>query len=126
MMNKQYLDNLYNKLQDYEILSKAERGLVFAYDKTKVYEFDWIGFDDTNGFDYNELVSLMREAEVDEIYITGEWSNQFANWFEMQVAGLEMVGVREIDNPTYVYNMKKRGLSWDKPTQYVLVFRLKK
>ncbi len=125
-MNKQYLENLYNKWQNEEDMSKVESKLIFAYDKTKEYEFDWIGFDEVSGFDYKELVSLMREAEVDEIYITGEWSNQFANWFEMQEAGLEMVGVKEIDNPTYVYNMKKRGVSWDKPTQYVLVFRLKK
>lgn len=125
-MNKQYFENLYNKLQDGEVLSKTESGLVFAYDRTKEYEFDWIGFDSANGFDYKELVSIMREAEVDEIYITGEWSNQFENWFEMQNAGLEIAGVKEIDNPIYVYNIKKRGQSWDKPTQYVLVFRLKK
>lgn len=125
-MNKQYLDNLYNKLQDGEVLSKTEIKIVSAYVKMNDYEFDWIGFDEISGLNYKELVCLMLKAEVDEIYITGEWSNQFANWFEMQEAGLEMVGIREIDNPTYVYNMKKRGLSWDKQTQYVLVFRLKK
>lgn len=125
-MNKQYLENLYNKLQNEEDLSRTERELVFAYDKTKEYEYDWIGFDEVSRLNYKELVSLMREAEVDEIYITGEWSNQFANWFEMQEAGLEMVGVMEIDNPRYVYDVKKYGKSWDKPTQYVLVFRLKK
>lgn len=125
-MNKQYLENLYNKLQDGEVLSKTESALIFAYDKTKEYEYDWIGFDEVSRLNYKELVSLMREAEVDEIYITGEWSNQFANWFEMQEAGLEIVGVMKIDNPRYVYDVKKRGQSWDKPTQYVLVFRLKK
>lgn len=125
-MNKQYFENLYNKLQNEEDLSRTERELVFAYDKTKEYEYDWIGFDEVSRLNYKELVSLMREAEVDEIYITGEWSNQFANWFEMQEAGLEMVGVMGIDNPRYVYDVKKYGKSWDKPTQYVLVFRLKK
>lgn len=125
-MNKQYLENLYNKLQDGEVLSKTESALIFAYDKTKEYEYDWIGFDEVSRLNYKELVSLMREAEVDEIYITGEWSNQFAEWFEMQESGLEMVGVMEIDNPRYVYDVKKRGQSWDKQTQYVLVFRLKK
>lgn len=125
-MNKQYFDNLYNRLQDGEVLSKTEIKLVSAYVKMNDYEFDWIGFDEISGLNYKELVCLMLKADVDEIYITGEWSNQFANWFEMQEAGLEMVGIREIDNPIYVYNIKKRGLSWDKPTQYVLVFRLKK
>lgn len=125
-MNKQYFDNLYNRLQDGEVLSKTEIKLVSAYVKMNDYEFDWIGFDEISGLNYKELVCLMLKADVDEIYITGEWSNQFANWFEMQEAGLEMVGVREIDNPIYVYNIKKRGLSWDKQTQYVLVFRLKK
>jgi hypothetical protein len=125
-MNKQYLENLYNRLQDGEVLSKTERALTFAYDKTKEYEYDWIGFDEVSGLNYKELVCLMIKAEVNEIYITGEWSNQFANWFEMQEAGLEMVGVMEIDNPRYVYGVKKYGKSWDKPTQYVLVFRLKK
>jgi choline kinase len=125
-MNKQYLENLYNKLQNEEDLSRTERELVFAYDKTKEYEYDWIGFDEVSSLNYKELVSLMREAEVDEIYITGEWSNQFANWFDMQEAGLEMVGVMEIDNPRYLYDVKRYGKSWDKQTQYVLVFRLKK
>ena len=125
-MNKQYFENLYNRLQDGEVLSKTETKLISAYVKMNDYEFDWIGFDEISGLNYKELVCLMREAEVDEIYITGEWSNQFVNWFEMQEAGLEMIGIMEIDNPTYVYNVKKRGISWDKPTQYVLVFRLKK
>lgn len=125
-MNKQYFDNLYNRLQDGEVLSKTEIKLVSAYVKMNDYEFDWIGFDEISGLNYKELVCLMLKADVDEIYITGEWSNQFANWFEMQEAGLEMVGIREIDNPVYVYNIKKRGISWDKPTQYVMVFKLKK
>jgi hypothetical protein len=125
-MNKQYLDNLYNRLQDGEVLSKTEIKLISAYVKMNDYEFDWLGFDEISELNYKELVCLMLKAEVDEIYITGEWSNQFANWFEMQEVGLEMVGIREIDNPTYVYHVKKRGISWDKPTQYVLVFRLNK
>ena len=47
-MNKQYFENLYNRLQDGEVLSKTESGLVFAYDKTKEYEYDWIGFDEVS------------------------------------------------------------------------------
>lgn len=125
-MNKQYLENLYNRLQNEEDLSRTERELVFAYDKAKNYEYDWIGFNEVSGLNYKEFVCLMIKAEIDEIYITGEWSNQFANWFEMQEAGLEMVGVMKIDNPRYVYDVKKYGKSWDTPTKYVLVFRLKK
>lgn len=125
-MNKQYLENLYNKLQNEEDLSRTERELVFAYDKAKNYEYDWIGFNEVNGLNYKEFVCLMIKAEIDEIYITGEWSNQFSNWFEMQEAGLEMVGVMKIDNPRYVYDVNKYGKSWDTPTKYVLVFRLKK
>ena len=123
-MNKQYLENLYNRLQNGEDLSRTESALTFAYDKMKANEYDWIGFNEVSGINYKELVCLMIKAEVNEIYITGEWSNQFENWFEMQKAGLEMAGVREIDNPRYVYDIKKYGKSWDTPTKYVLVFRL--
>lgn len=125
-MNKQYLENLYNKLQDGEVLSKTEMALTYAYDNMKRYDYDWVGVEKASGLDHKELVSLMRESEVNEIYITGDWSNQFAEWLEMQEAGLEMVGVMEIDNPRYIYDVKKYGKSWDKQTQYVLVFRLKK
>lgn len=125
-MNRQYFENLYNRLQDGEDMSRTEREVLFAYDNMQEYEYDWIGFNEASGLNYKELVCLMIAAEVNEIYITGEWSNQFANWFEMQKAGLEMVGIVEIDNPRYVYDINKYGKSWNEPTKYVLAFRLKK
>lgn len=125
-MNKQYFENLYNKLQDGEVLSKTEMALTYSYDNMKRYDYDWVGIEKASGLDHKELVDIMRESEVNEVYITGEWSNQFAEWFEMQESGLEMVGVMEIDNPRYIYDVKRYGESLDKQTQYVLLFRLKK
>jgi hypothetical protein len=116
-MNKQYFENLYNRSQNGEDLSRTERELVFAYGNMQAYQYDWVGFNEASGINYKELVCIMIEADIDEIYITGEWSNQFANWLEMQKAGLEMVGIKEIDNPRYVYDINKYGKSWDIPTR---------
>jgi hypothetical protein len=66
----------------------------------------------------------MSASDIEELYITGEWSNQFENWFNLQESGFEMIGVREIDNQQYIFDMKRYGSSWKKPKKYVLVFRI--
>lgn len=124
-MNKEYFEKLYDRLQDGEVLSKTEINLLRSYENMKQYEYDWIGIKSASDIDADALVQIMKESNIEEIYIEGEWSNQFEHWFKMQEASLEMTGIRQIDNPNYVYEMKKWGSSSNNEKTYVLVFRLK-
>lgn len=124
-MNKEYFENLYDRLQDGEVLSKTEINLLRSYDNMKQYEYDWIGIQSASDIDADALVQIMKESNIEEIYIEGEWSNQFEHWFKMQEAALEMTGIRQIDNPRYAYEVKRWGSSSNNEKTYVLVFRLK-
>lgn len=124
-MNKEYFENLYDRLQDGEVLNKTEINLLRSYDNMKQYEYDWIGIKSASDIDADALVQIMKESNIEEIYIEGEWSNQFEHWFKMQEAELEMTGIRQIDNPRYAYEVKRWGSSSNNEKTYVLVFRLK-
>ena len=110
-MNKEYFENLYDRLQDGEVLSKTEINLLRSYDNMKQYEYDWMGIQSASDIDADALVQTMKESNIEKIYIEGDWSNQFEHWFKMQEAGLEMTGIRQIDNPRYAYEMKRWGSS---------------
>jgi hypothetical protein len=124
-MNKKYFEELYNRLQYGEVLNNTERVISRSYQKMEMYEYDWLSIDSASDIDAVELVRIMKESNVKEIYIDGEWSNQFANWYTMQEAGLEMVGIRKIDNPMYIYETKKYDDSTANKTKFILVFKLK-
>jgi iron only hydrogenase large subunit-like protein len=125
-MNKEYLKELYNKVQSGDVLSTTEIKMVMAYQKMEEYGHDWIEIDNCKGVDGEELIDIMKKINIEEIFIDREWSNQFENWYNMQEAGLEIVGMRRIDNPIYNNDIKKWGNSDNKETKIVLVFRLKK
>ena len=124
-MNKEYFENLYDRLQDGEVLSRTEINLLRSYDNMKQYEYDWIGIQSASDIDADALVQIMKESNIEEIYIEGEWSNQFEHWFKMQEAALEVTGIRQIDNPRYAYEVKRWGSSSNNEKTYVLVFKLK-
>lgn len=123
-MNKQYFEELRNRLQNDKQLTKTERNLLHAYEVAANYEFDWIGIDSADNVDAEELINVMNCADIHEVYITGGWSGQFENWYKLQEAGLKMLGIRLIDNPKYLHGIKKLGHSWNEKKQYVLVFEL--
>ncbi len=125
-MDKEYLKELYNRVQSGDVLSTTEIKMVVAYQKMEEYGHDWIEIDNCKGIDGAELISIMKKINVEEIFIDREWSNQFENWYNMQESGLEMVGMKKINDPIYIHDMKKWGNSSNKETKIVLVFRLKK
>ena len=122
-MKNEYLEQLYEDFQDGQELTKTERQMLYAYNQMKEYGYDTLVLDEISGLDGQEMYDIMFCACIEELYITGEWSNQFENWFNLQIAGFEMAGVKEIDNPRYISDIKRYGESWNKPTMYVLVFR---
>lgn len=124
-MKNEYLEQLYEDLQDGNELTRTESQMTYGYEQMNEYGYDTVVLDSLSGLDSQEIYDIMFAAGIEELYITGEWSNQFDNWFNLQKAGFEMLGVREIDNPRYIRDIKKYNESWDKPKMYVLVFRMK-
>lgn len=123
-MKNEYLEQLYEDFQDGQELTRTERQMTSGYNKMKEYGYDTVVLDDITGLDVQEIYDIMFSAGIEELYITGEWSNQFENWFNLQKAGFEMLGVREIDNPWYFLEIERFGNSIHNPKKYVLVFRL--
>jgi hypothetical protein len=124
-MNKQYLNKLNERLVNGEKLTKTERSIALAYRDVIEHGFDWIGIRKVTDIEPEELVKIMLTSDINIIYIMEEWSGQFENWYKMQEAGLEMVGMRKIDNPIYKQDIKRWGNSDNKETKIVLVFKIK-
>ena len=125
-MKNEYLEQLYEDLQDGKELTRTESQMTYGYEQMNEYGYDTVVLDSLSGLDSQEIYDIMFAAGIEELYITGEWSNQFDNWFNLQKAGFEMLGVREIDNPRYISDIKKYKESWNKPKIYVLVFKMYK
>lgn len=124
-MNKEYLKELYNNVHSGDVLSSTEIIMVMAYQKIEEYGHNWIGIGSCDKIDATELIELMKKINVKEVYIEREWSNQFDSWYRMQEAGLEIAGVKKIDNPAYQHDIKKWGNSTESETKTVLVFKIK-
>lgn len=124
-MNKEYLKELYDNVHGGDVLSATEIVMVMAYQKMEEYGHDWIGIGSCDKIDGAELIEIMNKINVKEIYIEREWSNQFENWYQMQEAGLEIAGVKKIDNPAYKHDITKWGNSTESATKTVLVFKIK-
>ena len=123
-MAHKYLEELYKKWKDGQELTRTEYEVTYSYNKMQEDECGVLVIDEISNLNGSEIYDIMSASDIEELYITGEWSNQFENWFNLQEAGFEMIGVREIDNPQYISDMKRYGSSWNKPKKYVLVFRI--
>ena len=124
-MNKQYLNKLNERLVNGEKLTKTERTIALAYRDVLEYSFDWIGIRKVSDIDPEELSKIMLACDINNIYIMEEWSGQFENWYKMQETGFVVDGMKKIDNPKYLIDIKLYGSSSNDKIQYVLVFKLK-
>lgn len=123
-MNKQYLNKLNERLVSGEKLTRTEKQIAWAYRDMLEYEYNWIGLKQTTDINPEELVTHMIAADIDEIYITEEWSGQHMSWYKMQEAGLRMLSMRLIDNPRYQHEQMFRGTSYQDKEMVVMVFKL--
>ena len=124
-MNKQYLNKLNEKLVNGEKLTRTERAISLAYRDVIEYGFDWIGIRKVTDIEPSELAEIMITGGINIIYIMEEWSGQFEHWYKMQEAGFVMDGIKTIDNPKYLIDMKLYGSSSNDKIQFVLAFKLK-
>ena len=124
-MNKQYLNNLNERLVNGEKLTKTERAIALAYRDVIEHGFDWIGIRKVSDIEPEELSIIMLASDINNIYVMEEWSGQFENWYKMQEAGFIIDGIKKIDSPRYLIDMKLYGSSSHNKRQFVLVFKLK-
>ena len=124
-MNKQYLNKLNERLVNGEKLTKTERAIALAYRDVLEYGFDWIGIRKVSDIEPEELSKIMLVSDINNIYIMEEWSGQFENWYKMQEAGFVIDGIKKINNPKHLIDMKLYGSSSNDKTQFVLAFKLK-
>lgn len=124
-MNKQYLNKLNERLVNGEKLTKTERAIALAYRDVLEYGFDWIGVRKATDIEPEELIKIMSVGDINNIYIMEEWSGQFENWYKMQETGFIIDGIKRIDNPKYLIDIKLYGSSNHNKRQFVLVFKLK-
>lgn len=124
-MNKQYLDKLNERLVNGEKLTKTERAIALAYRDVIEYGFDWIGIRKVTDIEPEELAKIMLAGDINIIYIMEEWSGQFENWYKMQEAGFIIDGIKKINNPKHIIDMKLYGSSSNDKMQFVLALKLK-
>lgn len=124
-MNKQYLNKLNEQLVNGDKLTKTERAIALAYRDVIEYGFDWIGIRKVTDIEPKELAKIMLTSDMNNIYIMEEWSGQFENWYKMQEAGFIIDGIKKINNPKHLIDMKLYGSSNNDKIQFVLVFKLK-
>lgn len=124
-MNKQYLNKLNERLVNGEKLTKTERAIALAYRDVREYGLDWIGIRKVTDIEPEELVKIMLTSDINIIYIMEEWSGQFENWYNMQEAGFVIDGIKKINNPKHLIDMKLYGSSSNNKMQFVLAFKLK-
>ena len=124
-MNKQYLNKLNERLVNGEKLTKTERAIALAYRDVREYGLDWIGIRKVTDIEPEELVKIMLTSDINIIYIMEEWSGQFENWYNMQEAGFIIDGIKKINNPKHLIDMKLYGSSNNNKIQFVLAFKLK-
>lgn len=118
-MNKNtYIDQLLDKLADGEKLTDPELILTRAYQAQAYARYGLICVDDAlhSAETAAALAQQLSMAGINELYITGEWSNQFEAWMAMDGFGLKLRGICQIMNAEYYREVERWGDS-DRPKE---------
>lgn len=130
-MINEYIESLMNKRGTDEKLSYAESILVMAYRSPDYDKLGRICFSESigginerpGGLDNTvELIHHLVSAGINEIYVTGEWSNQFDSWLALDKFGLKLRGIVEIEDGRYLEDMMMYGSSHRKEKKTALRF----
>ena len=116
MRGNAYIEKLIDRLASGEKLSASERILARAYQAEAYKRYGLICVDDAL-HDPDTAAGLAQKlsvAGINELYITGEWSNQFDEWMTMDGFGLKMRGICRIKNAEYYRDIERWGES-DRP-----------
>ncbi len=114
-MNTKYLDfitHIYMTGKGPE-LTPGENLLALEYNHSVRQGFDILTIDEIIWEDRVEsFVAALREAEIEEIYITNQASNMLGVYLMLEKLGLKISGVVELENAPHKEQMEKYGGSW--------------
>lgn len=117
MKKNAYIDQLLDKLADGEKLTDTKLILTRAYQAPAYVRYGFICVGDAL-HDVEKAAALAQQlsmAGINELYITGEWSNQFEAWMALDSFGLKLRGICQIKNADYYQDIEKWGES-DRPS----------
>lgn len=112
----EYLENIYNRIQNGEKVSRIQNELVWAYKKPAFQKFGWICLDNPIHTD-EDAVALAQQlslAGINEVFVTCQFSNQLDQWAAMDAFGLKLRGIQFIENAGYIEEVERWGSS-DRP-----------
>lgn len=124
-MKNEYFDKIAKEAKEGRNLTKVEALFLREYLEAKKLDAPFITWSD--GFDKGtavEIASIMRAAKMKKLYVTGQWSNQFEALYELQYAGLYIVGMDVIKNAWHKFDMVRYGNSHRTPTLIAMVLEL--
>lgn len=120
MKKNAYIDQLLDRLESGENLTIPKRLLVRAYKKKAYERYGFICVEDSlhDAENAAALVQQLSMAGINELYITGEWGNQFEAWMAMDSFGLKLRGICRIMNAEYYRDIEKWGES-ERPSDLI-------
>lgn len=109
-MNNSYLENLVNAIESGEKVEHGVRSLAYCYYNSKVSGMDVIACSQVLwDSDVEDVVSTLKAAEVNELYITNQASNMLDVYLMMDDLGLKLRGVVRLENPDHKREMERFG-----------------
>lgn len=117
-MKNAYIDQLLDRLADGEKMTDTKLILTRAYQAPAYTRYGFICVNDAlHGAEKAAaLAQQLSMAGINELYITGEWGNQFEAWMALDSFGLELRGIRRIMNAEYYQDIERWGDS-DRPNE---------
>lgn len=118
MKENAYIEKLIDRMASGEKMSISGRMIARAYQAEAYKRYGLICVEDAlHGSDVAAgLAQKLSAAGINDLYITGEWSNQFDEWMTMDGFGLKLRGICRIKNAEYYRDIERWGES-DRPEE---------
>lgn len=112
-MKNEYLEKIYDRIQNGEEVSRNQWELARAYKKPAYQKFGRLCLDNSihTVEDAAALAQNLSMAGIGEVYVTSQSSNQLDQWAAMDAFGLKLRGIEYIDNAEYAEDMERWGTS---------------
>lgn len=112
-MNRDYIEQLKNKLKAGEALSPAQAMIICESTKQVFKKFGkmCLSLPIHRVEDAIGLVQNLSLAGINEVYVTCEYSNQLNEWMAMDAHGMKLRGIEMVENSDYHSDIESWGSS---------------
>lgn len=122
-MNTEYIECLWAKRRNHEVLTDAECIVLDACNHTEYFGNRSITYGKAfNKLIVPELVSVLHKAGINEFCITRQLCDMLTVYAVMEEYGLKLRGMVYLKNGEYSKDIKQWGESWQKQTVPALRF----